>query len=79
LGSDVAESFALNSIDLATQVWCRLLFFFGFYRINFGEASVWRCFGLDPNDYLHLGNVFQIHFIISKELLKDITGGFKVV
>jgi hypothetical protein len=78
LGSDVAQSFSLNSIDLATQVWCRLLFFES-YRVNFGKASVWRCFVLDPLDSFHLANVFQIHFIISKELLKDLTGGFKVV
>jgi hypothetical protein len=60
-------------------VWCRLLFFFGSYRANFSEASIWRCFGLDPHDSFHLGYVFRIHFIISKELLKDLTGGFKVV
>jgi hypothetical protein len=78
LGSDVAQSFALNSIDLATQVWCHLLLFFEFYRVNFGEASVWRCFGLDPHDSFHLNYLFQIHFIISKELLKDLTTGLKV-
>jgi hypothetical protein len=58
---------ALNSVDLATQVWCHLLFFFGSDRVNFSEASIWRCFGLDPHDYFHLGYVFRIHFIISKE------------
>jgi hypothetical protein len=79
LGSDVAQSFALKSIDLATQVWCHLLLFFRSYRVYFGEASVWRCFGLDPHDSFHLGYVFRIHFIISKELLKDLTSGFKVL
>jgi hypothetical protein len=36
---------------------------------------------LEPHMVLtfHLGYVFQIHFIITKELLKDLTGGFKVV
>jgi hypothetical protein len=60
-------------------VWCHLLLFFRSYRVNFGEASIWRCFGLDPHDSFHLGNVFRIHFIVSKELFKDLTGGFKVV
>jgi hypothetical protein len=77
VGSNVAQSFALNSIDLATQVWCRLLFFFRSYRVNFGEASIWRCFGLDPHDSFHLDNVFRIHFIISKEILKDLTSGLR--
>jgi hypothetical protein len=79
LGSDVTQSFALNSTVLATQEWCHLLLFFGSYRVNFGDASIWPCFGLDPHDSFHLGYVFRIHFIISKELLKDLTGGFKVV
>jgi hypothetical protein len=66
---------------LISQLKCGAIFssFFGFYRVNFSEASVWRCFGLDPYDSFHLGYVFQIHFFITKELLKDITGGFKVL
>jgi hypothetical protein len=60
-------------------MWCHLLLLFGSYRVNFGEASIWRYFGLDPHDYFHLGYVFWIHFIITKELLKKLTGGFKVV
>jgi hypothetical protein len=44
--------------------------------MNFGEASIWRCFGLDPHDSFHLDYVIRIHFIITKELLKDLTGGF---
>jgi hypothetical protein len=60
-------------------VWCHLLLFFGSYRVNFGEASVWRCFGLDPHDSFDLGYVFRIHFFITKELLKDLTGGLKII
>jgi hypothetical protein len=43
-------------------------------RRAYGDAA-----GLDPHDSFHFGYVFRIHFIISKELLKDLTGGFKVV
>jgi hypothetical protein len=60
-------------------MWCHILLFFESYRLNFGEASVWRCFGLDPHVSFHFGYVFRIHFIVSEELLKDLTGGFKVV
>jgi hypothetical protein len=34
---------------------------------------------LDPHDSFHLGYVFRIHFIITKELLNDLTGGLMVV
>jgi hypothetical protein len=34
---------------------------------------------LDPYDSFHLVYVFRIHFIITKELLKDLTGGFKII
>jgi hypothetical protein len=35
--------------------------------------------GFDPHDSFHLGYVFRIHFIISKELLKDLACGFEVI
>jgi hypothetical protein len=41
LSSDVAESLALNSVNLTTQMWCCLLLLVGSYCINFGEASIW--------------------------------------